>query len=135
MAIYATIEELEARYRVLTDTERTKAEALLIDASAHLACEFEKRGIDPSPETFKDTYKNVVVSVVCSMVKRALASSDSMDISSESTSVGGYSQSFTYANPSGDLYLKDAERRLLGIETRKQVITSIQPMTSNDRKE
>jgi hypothetical protein len=132
MLEYAKIEDIEARYRVLTDDEKTRATALLQDATYMLVSEFKRNKIDSDPSEWDEEYSYIVKSVVCAMVKRSLISNDG-DISSESASVGSYSQSFTYANPTGDLYLKDSERRMLGIELQKQIITSLSPMTDDER--
>ena len=135
MFVYATINDLEQRYRTLVGSEVAKAEALLTDATAFLIAEFKRNDIDPDPDTWDEAYKQAVIAVVCAMVKRSIISSETGDIQSESASVGVYSQSFTYANPTGDLYLKESERRLLGIQLNKQVITTIFPMTNADREE
>ena len=133
MNAYATIDDLEQRYRVLVGDEVTKAEAYLNDATAFLMAEFTRAEIDTDADTWDEAYAQAVKGVVCAMVKRSLATSSGADIQSESASVGAYSQTFTYANPTGDLYLKESERRLLDIPLRKQVITTICPMVNADR--
>lgn len=132
---YAKISDLEKRYHALVGTEAVRAQALLEDATAFIVAELQRNNIDPDPSTWDEAYSQAVVAVICAMVKRSLISSDSGDVQSESASVGVYSQSFTYANPTGDLYLKESERRLLGIQLHKQRITSILPMTLEDHKE
>lgn len=55
--------------------------------------------------------------VSCSMVIRAMSASeyDAFGVSQTSMTAGQYSQSWSYSNPSGDLYLTKLEKRLLGI--------------------
>ena len=132
---YATISDLETRYRVLAEDEKEKAQALIDDASALLISEFKRNEIDKDPADWDEAFAQAVTGVVCAMVKRSLATSTGADIQSESASVGAYSQTFTYANPTGDLYLKESERRLLDIQLNKQIITSLYPMTNADREE
>lgn len=134
MYVYATLEDLEKRYHVLTGSDVTKAETLIEDATAYLVSEFVRSDIDPDPATFDDYFKQAVTGVVCAMVKRSLATSSGADIQSESASVGAYSQTFTYANPTGDIYLKESERRLLNIPLNTTYISTIEPMTNADRK-
>ena len=133
MYTYATIDDLQKRYHVLSDDEKTRATALIEDVTAFLVTEFKRNRINPDPATWDECFTQAVKSVVCAMVKRAIVASDTADISSESASVGAYSQSFTYANPTGDIYMKENERRLLGIELQKQVITTLAPLTDEDR--
>lgn len=106
MAAYATAAELEASWRPLTDEERARADALLADASAIIDAELRGRPAD-----------QLVASVVArSMARRAMASPGSQSgISAASMGAGDYSESWTYANPTGDLYLTGSERRMLGI--------------------
>jgi hypothetical protein len=133
MYTYATLEDLQQRYHVLDDEEKKRATALIEDITAFLITEFRRNSKNPDPATWDECYTQAVKSVVCAMVKRTLAASDTADLSSESASVGAYSQTFTYANPSGDIYMKKNERRLLGIELQKQVITTLSPLTNEDR--
>lgn len=131
---YADIDDIEARFRPIVDEdERKRAEALIVDASVMIAFELNRVGKQSNPATFSEDFKMAVKSVVCAMAKRSLVSGISADITQESSSVGGYSQSFTYANPTGDMYIKDSEKRLLGLK--QMTIKSISPMTGADRNE
>ena len=54
--------------------------------------------------------------VSCNMVIRAMsAAQDTFGLSQSSMTAGPYTQSWTYSNPSGDMYLTKAERKMLGI--------------------
>lgn len=108
---YASVTDLEARWRTLSTAEKARAEVLLGDASARLAAlypQLEKRiatgDMDP----------RVPAQVVCSMVQRSMGSTDvGANVQSVSETVGPFSQSIQYANPAGDLYLTKAEKTLL----------------------
>lgn len=130
---YATLDDLEKRYHALVGSDATKAQALIDDATAYLINEFTRSGIDPDPANWEDYFSQAVTGVVCAMTKRSLATSSGADVQSESASVGSYSQTFTYANPTGDIYLKESERRLLNIPLNETYIGTIAPMTNADR--
>lgn len=106
MAAYATAAELEASWRPLSEEERARADALLADASAVIDAELRGRAPDP-----------LVASVVArAMARRSMASPGSQaGIQAASMGAGDYTESWTYANPTGDLYLTASERRMLGM--------------------
>lgn len=57
-----------------------------------------------------------LVVVCCNIVRRVLAVDVNMPYANQHTqSAVGYSESFTYANPSGDMYMTKAEKQMLGI--------------------
>lgn len=108
---YATVEDLEARYGELTDEQQEQASVLLDDAAVLIDC---MASIDTEDETRMAAAK----AVSCSMVNRALSASESdmYGVSQQTmTAATSYSQSMSYANPSGDLYLTGTEKAMLGI--------------------
>lgn len=117
MAAFAKTSDLEARWRALKDDEAERAEALLEDAATIIEAECERAGVtlDHSSSSTASRLKTVS----CEMVKRAMvASVDQSAVTQGSMTVGPFSQSLTYANPTGDLYLTKRERRMLGIGAR-----------------
>ena len=120
MRPFATVPELEARWRPLSVEEGALAEALLTDAAYMLS---KQVIVDETDDT--QAYLLMVIS--CNMVKRAMMNSgtDMLGITQTSMTAGPYTQSYTYQNPSGDMYITNRERRLLGIGTLK--IGSISP--------
>ena len=117
---YATVSDIEARWRELTADEESKAGVLLDDAAAIL----DTLGVfDPTDATVAANLRTVS----CNMVIRAMSASqsDSFGLSQGSMTAGVYTQSWTYSNPSGDMYLTRMEKRLLGITG--GYIGSIQP--------
>lgn len=124
MEAFATIEELESRWRSLKDTEKDRAETLLLDASVKIVSMCKQHGVTIDEED--EVQAHSLVSISCEMVKRAmLASVDMAPTTNYSQAAGGYSESFTYANPTGDLYLTSAEKRELGIS--RQRMFSVKP--------
>lgn len=106
---YAEVADLEARWRTLSSDEKSRAKVLLGDARVRLDVE-----CPPStPPTDAELAVREIVS--CEMVKRAMINSDSAaGVGSTQTTAGPFLQSFNYTNPTGDLYVTKAERRMLG---------------------
>lgn len=122
---FATVSDVEARWRELTQDEQARAGVLLDDASAILSSLVE---VDPA-----DTQQAAALKAVCcNMVIRAMSASasDVYGVSQSSMTAGPYSQSWTYANPAGDMYLTKTERKLLGIAA--GYIGSIRPMMAGE---
>lgn len=118
---YATVADLEARWRELTDVEATQAETMLSDAALIIDA---FTTIDPEDEAALDRAKYVS----CAMVERAMmaAASDGFGVNNMSATMGPFTQQVTYANPNGDLYLTSTEKKLLGIGA--SFITQLRPV-------
>lgn len=104
---YATVAELEARYGELTDERQEQAAVLLDDAAV----------IIDSMTTIGESRATAAKVVSCAMVNRALSAceSDMYGITQQTMTAGSYSQSMSYTNPSGDLYMTGTEKAMLGI--------------------
>lgn len=102
---FATVDDLEKRWHVLSVSERGQASVLLEDASALIRAQSPWQSLD----------SGLLRSIVCAMVKRAMNMGESAGVSATSQNVGGVSESFTFANPNGDLYFTTQERKLLKI--------------------
>lgn len=107
---FATVEDLEARWRDLSEDEQAQAEVLLEDAALYLQALVE---VDAEDET----QAGVLKAVSCNMVRRAMTSgaSGAYGITGATATMGPFSQHIDYSNPTGDLYVTRAERALLGI--------------------
>lgn len=117
MDAYATASDLEKRWRKLVDDEVNRASTLLSDASVRIAAECRRSGV--SVEEPDEAMSSALRIVACEMVKRAMASPvNQSPVTQGSMTAGPYSESWTYANPTGALYMTKAERRLLGIGPR-----------------
>jgi hypothetical protein len=116
---YATYKDVEARWRPLSSDEQARATVLLGDAASILD---QLVKVDEEDDAQAELLK--VVS--CDMVIRAMsAAADTFGVTQSSMTAGPYTQSWSYANPSGDLYLTKMEKRLLGITS--SYIGSIEP--------
>lgn len=125
MDAFATPADLASRWREIGDGERDRAETLLGDASAMLAAEMGRCGVEID-ET-DEVQAQLLCLVCCSMARRAMASEEFADVKSKSITAGPYSGQVTFANPTGNMYVTADERRLLGIPKRKVRIGSIAP--------
>ena len=99
---FAQVGDLEARWHALTGEEYNRAEALLADASdlIRTTC---PQWANAKPATLKR--------IACMAVKRAMQAGPDMSGVTQSTqTAGSYSESLSYANPAGDLYLTTSEK-------------------------
>ena len=116
MEAFATVSDLEARWRELTDDEKTKADVLLNDASVHLwTLITQKFGDDYTPSELMSENLKIVT---CNIVMRSMnVKQGFFGMSEVSATAGSYSQSFTPINSSGDMRLTTEELRLLGLSS------------------
>lgn len=124
MEAFATTDELQKRWRALSDIEKDRAETLLLDASAIIATMCARSGIDIDDTDELQALNLKAIS--CEMVKRAMLSPvDQAPMSQFSQTAGSYTESGTFVNPTGDLYLTANEKKRLGIG--RQIMFSMKP--------
>ena len=118
---FADVDDVQVRWRNLSTDEEARATALLDDASAMLSQLVDVREGDEEQAA-------LLLSTCCAMVIRAMSASeaDTFGMTQSTMTAGPYTQSASYANPSGDMYLTKMEKRLLGITS--GYIRSIEPM-------
>ena len=127
MTSYATVEDYELRYGVLSDEDKEKVTTRLLDATAIIKT---NGGIDNPKDEEKYAYK----AVCCSMVHRVVISPSwsAMGVTQHSQTAGPFTESYSFGNPNGDLYLTSSERKTLKLKGMK--IGTIAPMTRGDRR-
>ena len=105
MSDFATIDDITALFRPLSNEEQTRAAALLPVVSDMLRYEANKVGKDLDAMIEADeAYGSVVKLVTVDVVVRALSiDTQSAPMSQESQSALGYSWSGTYAVPGGGI--------------------------------
>lgn len=119
-AVYASVEDITALGRSLTNQQSEAAEVLLAQASAklRLMAQKYKKNIDEliaDPVTGGD-YALAVKSVVVQAVCRALDSVNSNTVASQGTeSIGAYSLTMSYLNAGQSLYFLRNELKDLGL--------------------
>lgn len=126
MSEFATIEDIESLWRVMSNEERERAEALLPVISDSLRQEAKNVGKDLDQMiTDGEILPSVVKSVVVDVVARTLMTSTNAEpMIQSSQSAMGYSYSGTYLVPGGGLFIKKSELARLGL--RKQRIGVIE---------
>jgi hypothetical protein len=126
MSEFATIEDIESLWRVMSNEERERAEALLPVISDSLRQEAKNVGKDLDQMiTDGKILPSVAKSVVVDVVARTLMTSTNAEpMIQSSQSAMGYSYSGTYLVPGGGLFIKKSELARLGL--RKQRIGVIE---------
>ena len=118
---FATVDDLQSSWKVLTLDEQARAETLLLQASNYLRQIAINNGKDLDDNINGDptgVYGANVKMVVTSAVQRSLASPVDMmpDASQWSQSATPYSESMSFSgNVSSTLYFKEKELKLLGL--------------------
>lgn len=115
---FATVADLQARWRPLSDQERQRAEVLIGDVTDLIMATCPRW--DKATELTRRR-------ITCAVVKRAMQGDLGMGssnlgaypeprgtLSAESHTTGPYSDNYTYHNPDGDLFLKAKEIQALG---------------------
>ena len=119
----ATVADLSASWKVLTDDEEARAEVLLLQASNYLRQIAYNNGKDIDDNIDADptgVYGANVKMVVMAAAQRAIAAPVDIvpDATQWSQSATPYSESMSFgSNISGSLYFKDKELKLLGLGT------------------
>ena len=108
---FATVDDLAARWRALSDAEKAQASVLLDDASDL---------IRTTCRSYAGVDRSTLKRIACAVVKRAmLAGEDVAGVSQHTETAGSYSESYSYSNPAGDLYLTKTEKTSLGVKRQR----------------
>jgi hypothetical protein len=131
--VYATVEDLEAYWKPLDESEEARAEQMMSIASSRLRLYAANAGFNLDEKIDENTdYAEAVKWVVMEATKRALSTPiDTPPVDSYSQAAGPYSENYKFTNPSGDLWFKKAELKTLGISGIQRA-TSITPVTRKD---
>lgn len=118
---FATVADITALWRPLSEAEKERAEALLPVVSDSLRQETIKVGKDLDQMLADgEVLENVLRSVVVDVVARTLmTSTDSEPMTQFSESALGYSASGTFLVPGGGLFIKSSELARLGLKRQK----------------
>lgn len=120
MKAFATVADIESLWRMLTETEKKRAEALLPVVSDSLRYEAEKVNKNLDVMVKSEHYANLLKSVTVDIVTRTLlTSTDNEPMTQMSESALGYSVSGTYLVPGGGLFIKKAELTRLGLRRQR----------------
>ncbi len=118
---FATVADITALWRPLSEAEKERAEALLPVVSDSLRQEAIKVGKDLDQMLADgEVLENVLRSVVVDVVARTLmTSTDSEPMTQFSESALGYSASGTFLVPGGGIFIKTSELARLGLRRQK----------------
>lgn len=117
MADYATVDDVIALYRPLSETETAKAAALIPVVCARLRqlAGIYGRDLDlmiADDYDLKQTAKSVTVDVVARNLQTPTSGAPMTQFSEAGL---GYSASGTFLNPGGGVFIKNAELKALGL--------------------
>lgn len=111
-----SIDDLIKLFRPLQAEEVEKANSLIETVISDLKVKAKKVDIDLDELSKDNDYHNVLKSVVCDIVGRALmTSTDQEPMVQSSESALGYSWSGTFLVPGGGLFIKNDELKRLGL--------------------
>lgn len=114
MEPFADVNDLESRWRVLDESEKERAGVLLNDASAYLFALLDYSDIPVDTEN--EIQKSNLKMVCCAMVRRIMGIDEKLfGVTQFSQTAGSFTEMATASNPSGDMYLTNSEKLLLGL--------------------
>lgn len=127
MTNYASIADVQAIWRPLSNDEAVRCEALLPLVTASLNTEAKKVGINLAEKVEADEDLAIVAkSVTVDVIARTLmTSTDSEPMTQFSESAMGYSVSGSYLVPGGGLFIKKSELARLGLRKQKAGVVSL----------
>lgn len=110
---FATVEDLQAGWKTLTEAEQGVASTLLLRATAQLYGLLANDGITVDPEDELQVLN--LQTVTCNMVRRSMSSGAVDGISQMSQSIGLTSATVQVYNPDGAFFLSKMDKDILGI--------------------
>lgn len=115
---FATVGDLETRWKPLGQDDWPKATALLEDASEIVKARAPHWG-QVSPR--------ILTTIVCEMVVGAMGKPDLFGVTSLQQAAGPYQETQSFANPMGDLYLSAKHLLWLGVKKQRAFTISMGP--------
>lgn len=102
---FAVADDLANRWHAFQESEIPHIDAVLADASDLIVTQCPR---------WRETSEATLKRITCAVAKRALLNEDTGGVTQSTQTAGSFSESVSYANPVGDLYLTKAELRSLG---------------------
>lgn len=114
--MFATSDDLERRWHKLTDEEREKADTHLMDVTDYI------KERSPNWQRLQKERPRLLAKITCDIVRRIMQS-DSTGFPGGATQVmqatGSFTEQYSFGAPTGDLWLRDDEKRILGINAQR----------------
>ncbi len=124
---FATITDYENRYGEVAESDKTRTETILQDASDILLGTYEEYYGVPYKEGDHPIFDNSACAVVCAVARRSLSVPAGFEGANQfSQTAGPYNASITFSNPTGDMYLTKTDMKRLGLSG--QAIATIMPI-------
>ena len=114
--MFATADDLEARWHPLTDTERAKAVTHLLDATEYI------KERSPKWRRLLDERPRLLAKITCDIVRRIMQADPygiPGGVTQMNQTTGSFSEQYSFGAPTGDLWLRDDEKKLLGINAQR----------------
>lgn len=112
---FATVADLEARWHALTDAEKQQAAVHIGDVTEYI------KARSPIWQRLEESQPRLLTQVTCAVVRRIMQADDTTQpgapagVTNYMQTTGQFSEQWTYSDPNGSLYLRDSEKRVLGI--------------------
>lgn len=114
---FAGVNQLEAGWHPLLGDERARATELLARATRII------KGDCPKWRLYELRNPGTCGDICCEMVRRAMIPDSNglapAGVTQMNTTTGSFSDGYTFANPMGNLYMLDTEKRRLGVGVEK----------------
>lgn len=114
--MFATSDDLERRWHKLTDEEREKADTHLADVTDYI------KERSPIWRRLREERPRLLTKITCDIVRRIMQS-DSTGFPGGATQVmqvsGSFTEQYSFGAPTGDLWLRDDEKRIIGINAQR----------------
>lgn len=126
---FATITDYENRYGEVAESDKTRTETILQDASDILLGTYEEYNDVSYESGLHPLFDNSACAVTCAVAHRSLSVPAGFEGANQfSQTAGSYNASITFSNPTGYLYLSKTELKRLGLSG--QTIGAIMPIIS-----
>jgi hypothetical protein len=109
---FASTDDLERRWHALTSDEKTKADVHLGDVTEYIKVR------SPIWRKLRTERPRLLTKVTCDIVRRIMQADSTGfpgGVTQMNQTTGSFSEQYSFDAPTGDMYLRDDEKRLLGI--------------------
>nr|DAF39955.1 MAG TPA: hypothetical protein [Caudoviricetes sp.] len=113
---FASVDDLEKRWRKLTDEEYEKAYTHLMDVTDYI------KERSPNWQRLHDERPRLLAKITCDIVRRIMQADPygiPGGVTQMNQTAGSFSEQYSFGSPTGDLWLRDDEKRILGINAQR----------------
>lgn len=109
---FASTDDLERRWHALTSDEKTKADVHLGDVTEYI------KARSPIWRKLRTERPRLLTKITCDIVRRIMQADSTGfpgGVTQMNQTTGSFSEQYSFDAPTGDMYLRDDEKRILGI--------------------